>query len=271
MRTNFLAIAMSALPIMASMSLDARAETVEIYSAGSATAFVNLVSKEAGPLGIEVKATFSPAGKMRDRIEAGEKPDLFLSADMTSPRKLASDGHAIMPVVPFAQNRMCLTARNSLGVTEQNIVERMLAKGIRIKTNEPIVDPAGDFAVAIFDRIDALHKGAGQTLRASMQKVADATKSAEPLPGHSANASLFLNNQVDMAISFCSVAPALKKEVPDVTILPFPASLDPHPVYGMAILSTKPEALRLALFILSERGQALVKEAGLMPVSASSN
>jgi hypothetical protein len=34
----------------------------------------------------------------------------------------------------------------------------------------------------------------------------------------------------------------------------------------MAVLSAKPEALRVALFLLSERGQAIVKDAGLIPV-----
>jgi hypothetical protein len=48
--------------------------------------------------------------------------------------------------------------------------------------------------------------------------------------------------------------------------VPFPPALDPDPVYGMAVLSAKPEALRVALFLLSERGQAIVKDAGLIPV-----
>ena len=205
--------------------------------------------------GIEIKPTISPAGGLRDRILAGEKPDLFLSADMASPRKLEAAGRTIMPVVAFAQNHMCLTARNSLGVTEQNnIAERMLAKDTRIKTNQPVVDPGRRFAVAIFDRIDAIHKGAGQILRDKAESVAEATKSAQPLPGHSAVASQFINNQIDMVIGFCSIAAPIPKELPDVTIVQFPPALDPQPVYGMAVLSTKPEALRVALFLLSERG-----------------
>jgi len=44
------------------------------------------------------------------------------------------------------------------------------------------------------------------------------------------------------------------------------APLDPHPVYGIAVLSDKPAALRLALFLLSEKGQALVEKNGLVPL-----
>lgn len=255
-----------ATALLLAASCGAHAETLVIYSAGSAGGLVRALSKEAGLAGIDIKLTASPAGGLRDRILAGEKPDLFLSADMASPHKLEAAGLAIMPVVAYAQNRMCLTVRNSLGVTPENIAERMLAKDARIKTNEPIVDPGGDFAYAIFDRIDAMHKGAGAILRAKAESVAAATKSAQPLPGHSVAASQFLNNQIDMVIGYCSVASALPKELPDVSVVPFPPALDPQPVYGMAVLSTKPEALRVALFLLSERGQAIVKDAGLIPV-----
>ena len=260
-----------ALSFLAAATLPAAAQpaapvTVEIYSAGSAGNMIRALAKDPALAGIDIKLTASPAGGLRDRILAGEKPDLFMSADMASPHRLEAAGRAVMPVVAYAQNRMCLTARNSLGVTQNNIAERMLAKGVRIKTNEPVVDPGGDFAYEIFDRIDAMHKGAGAILRANAEGVAAATKSAQALPGHSAAASQFLNNQIDMVIGYCSVASALPKELPDVGVVQFPPALDPDPVYGMAVLSAKPEALRVALFVLSERGQAIVKDAGLIPV-----
>jgi molybdate transport system substrate-binding protein len=260
----------AALSLLVLTTLPSAAQTVEIYSAGSAGNMIRALSKEPGLAGIEIKLTASPAGGLRDRILAGEKPDLFLSADMASPHKLEAAGRTVMPVLAYAQNHMCLTVRSSLGVTQNNIAERMLAKGTRIKTNEPIVDPGGDFAYAIFDRIDVLHKGAGQILRDKAESVAEATKSAQVLPGHSAAASQFIANQIDMVIGYCSVASALPKELPDVTVVQFPPALDPDPVYGMAVLSAKPEALRVALFLLSERGQAIVKDAGLIPLLSPS-
>ena len=263
-------------PLLAALALGAitigtasyaRAETVEIYSAGSLRNIVEALAKEAGPpAGVDVKPTFGPSGGLRARIEGGEKPDLFLSADLGSPRKLADAGRTVVPAVAFAQNRMCLIARRSLGVTADNLVDRLLSRENRLKTSTPIVDPAGDYAVAIFDRIEAARKGAGQILRDKAQSVAEATKSAQPLVGHSAGASLFLNDQIDMTISYCSGAPAIEKEVPDVATLAFPPALEPQPVSGLAVLSTKPGALRLALYLMSEKGQAIVKAAGLLPI-----
>ncbi len=85
-------------------------------------------------------------------------------------------------------------------------------------------------------------------------------------PGRGVAASLFLNDQTDLMISYCSGVAAIQKEAPDVTAIEFPASLDVHPVYGMVVLSMNPNALRLALFILSEKGQAILERSGLLPV-----
>jgi molybdate transport system substrate-binding protein len=250
------AAATSALPCAA-------AETITIYSAGSLKNVVEELAKEVGPiLDLDIKPTFYSSGLLRQRIEKGETPDLFLSADMASPQKLADAGRTIAPAIAFAQNRMCLTAKRATGVTQANLVDRMLAPDIRIRTSEPVADPAGDYAVIIFDRIDKLHPGAGDMLRDKAKKLRD-TLTATP---RITAAELFRDNRIDMAISYCSGAAATEKEVQDLVTLPFPPGLEPEPIDGMAILSQKPGAMRLALFLLSEKGQAIVKKAGLLPL-----
>jgi molybdate transport system substrate-binding protein len=70
-----------------------------------------------------------------------------------------------------------------------------------------------------------------------------------------------------MSLTYCSGFPALQKEVLDLTSFPVPPRLDPHPVYGMAVLSDKPGALRLALFLMSEPGQAIIARNGFVALS----
>jgi molybdate transport system substrate-binding protein len=257
------------LPVIAALAVavggtTARAaETVEIYSAGSARNVVEELAKRVAP-DIEIKPTFGGSGLLRERIEKGEHPDLFLSADVSSPRKLAQAGRTVVPVVAFARNRMCLIARKSAGVTSANLMDRMLASDVRLKTSTPIADPAGDYAMAIFDRIDAARPGSGRILREKAQSLMGVKLTA--VPGHSALAPLFASNQIDMMISYCSGAPALEKEVPEVAALPFPPELEPGPVYGLALLSTKPAAMRVALLLLSDDGQAIIARAGLLPI-----
>jgi ABC-type molybdate transport system substrate-binding protein len=60
------------------------------------------------------------------------------------------------------------------------------------------------------------------------------------------------------------------KELPALlSSFPIPAALDPHPVYGVAVLNNRPETLRLALYLLSEPGQAILAKNGLVPLVGS--
>jgi ABC-type molybdate transport system substrate-binding protein len=255
----------AAFGLAAASTAAAAADSVQIYSAGSARAVVEALVKRAAP-DIEIKATFGGSGLLRERIEGGEHPDLFLSADLGSPRKLAAAGRTVVPVVAFARNRMCLAAQGSAGVTAADLVDRMLADDLRLRASTPVADPAGDYALAIFDRIDAARPGAGRILREKAQRMHEAAKALPPLTGVGGVAALFRDRQIDLMITYCSAAPALEKEVPGLTVLPFPPELEPGPVYGLAVLSARPAALRVALLLMSEDGQAIVKQAGLLPI-----
>lgn len=242
----------------------AAGEIVEVYSAGSLRGVVGKLAQEASAFNIEIKATFGGSGALRERIEKGEAPDLFMSADVGSPQKLESQGRTVVPAIAFARNRMCIVSRRSAGVTASNLIDRLLAKDMRVKTSTPIADPAGDYAWAIFDRIDSQRPGAGAKLKEKAQALMNV--SAAPSPGQSAAAALFLAKQIDMSITYCSGWPALEKEAPGLTSLVVPPQLDPHPIDGMAVLSDRPQALRIALFLLSQKGQAIIAQEGLVPL-----
>ena len=245
----------------------AQPEPVQIFAAGSLRGVVTELAAEAGPvLGVEVQPSFGGSGAMRERIEKGEPADLLMSADLGSPRKLESQGRTTVPVIAFARNRMCIVSRRSAGVTAANLMDRMLADGTRLKTSTPIADPSGDYAWSIFRKAEALRPGAQAILerkaQASMNLVAKPATATQ-----SAAAALFAANAIDMSITYCSGSGALEKELPELTSLLVPPELDPHPVYGVAVLSAKPQVLRLALFLLSEKGQAIIAKAGLVPLT----
>jgi ABC-type molybdate transport system substrate-binding protein len=246
-----------------------RAEPVAVFAAGSLRGVVTDLAAEAKTtLGIEVVPTFGGSGLLRERIEKGEKADLFLSADLGSPRKLASGTKTVVPAIAFSRNRMCVISRKSAGVTAANLVNQLLAKKTRLKTSTPVADPAGDYAWSIFDRIEATRPGAGTALKEKAQSMMSVT--AEPAsPGQSAAAALFAANKVDVSITYCSAAASLQKDVPGLDSLEIPAKFDPHPVYGAAVLADRPEVLRLTLFLLSDKGQAILARNGLVPLSGT--
>jgi ABC-type molybdate transport system substrate-binding protein len=89
------------------------------------------------------------------------------------------------------------------------------------------------------------------------------------VPGQSAAAALFAANLIDMSITYCSASAGLEKEITELVSIEVPPALDPHPMYGIAVLSDRPEVLRLVVLLLSEEGQALIERNGLQPLSAT--
>ncbi|HEX3836389.1 MAG TPA: substrate-binding domain-containing protein [Steroidobacteraceae bacterium] len=263
---------LTALGLGAFMNSGAAAQTpaVQIFAAGSLRGVVNDLAAQAGTaLGIEVKSSFGGSGSMRERIEKGEPADLLMSADLGSPQKLEARGRTVVPTIAFARNRMCIVSRKADGMTAANLIDRLLAPGVRVKSSTPIVDPSGDYAWSIYKRIEALRPG----VEGVLEKKWEATSKlvAKPAtPTQSAAAALFATHAIDMSITYCSGTAALEREVPDLTSLVVPPNLDPHPVYGVAVLSARPEVLRLALFVLSEKGQAIIAKEGLVPLTEPS-
>jgi ABC-type molybdate transport system substrate-binding protein len=241
----------------------AASEPLRIYAAGSlAKALPPIIAAS----GVEVAPpVFGPAGALGDRLLGGENADLFASADMAKPRAVAAKRGGY--VVAFARNRMCVASPKSLGLTQDNLLDRLLSPSLRLATSTPVVDPGGDYALDVFDKADAIKPGAGRTLADKALHLLGAPGTMTPRPGHSVVASIFLENRADALIYYCSGAADLIAEVPDLVSAPLPASLDVRPIYGLGVLSDRPEAARLALFILSDKGQALLAKAGLTPIA----
>ena len=57
------------------------------------------------------------------------------------------------------------------------------------------------------------------------------------------------------------------KEVPDLVNLTLPETLEVHPIYGLGVMSADGAAQRFALFVLSERGQAILSRFGFEPLA----
>src|SRR5215469_6050877 len=133
---------------------------LRILAAGSLRGFL---TEHAAAEGGARELVFGPAGLLRERIEAGEECDLFLSASMQHPRALAA--RAGSRAVCFARNRLVGVARREVGLRPDSFLERLLAPATKLGTSTPVADPSGDYAIAMFDRAEKLRAGAGDALR----------------------------------------------------------------------------------------------------------
>jgi len=77
---------------------------------------------------------------------------------------------------------------------------------------------------------------------------------------------VFLTHAADMMLDYCSGAASIQRDLPGLTSIPLPPDLAVGPAHGLVILSDAASADRFALFVMSERGQAILARHGFNPV-----
>src|SRR5215813_8263609 len=81
-----------------------------LYGAGSLReAMTEMATAFTRERGVPVRTEFGASGRMRERIEAGDKVDVFTSADIGHAARLVADGRASVMAM-FARNALCLLA-----------------------------------------------------------------------------------------------------------------------------------------------------------------
>lgn len=244
---------------------------VAIYAAGSLRNALPLVSGAfTEKTGIAVTVRHGPAGLLREHIESGGRPDLFLSANMAHPVRLHQIGLAAPPIL-FARNRMVALVRRAASIMPDNFIDRILDPTIRIGTSTPVNDPSGDYAWEIFRRIDSVRAGAHVILDAKAQKlVGGSVPTAALPPSYDIVGGALAAGTVDMFLGYATGLVPLAHKLDGVDIVELPEAITVVPEYGLAVLtSASPAALSFALFLMSAAGQGLIRQAGFLPVELS--
>jgi len=260
-----LALLTVALPMAAS----AQDNGLVLYGAGSLreamTDMAALFSRERG---IAVRTEFGASGRMRERIEAGDKVDVFTSADIGHAAKLVADGKASVMAM-FARNDLCLLApANRVSAGSAGALDALLKDGVKIGVSPAKIDPLGDYTVQLFDVADKVKSGSGATLR-SRAVVIDNPPGTPPSQSGDYTLDALRAGRFDLAIVYCSGKARLAKLDPKLSMVTFPPGLAVGPQYGLAVMkAAKPEAMLLALTILSPPGQKILAANGFRPVAS---
>ncbi len=241
------------------------AQPLQIYAAGSLTAAFTDMVKAFPDTGDIATPVFGPSGVLRERIEHGNHVDVFASADVDQPRKLAHL-HSGSFVVIFTRNRLCALGKTSLGLTSENLLDKLIDPSVRLATSTPGADPGGDYAWAVFARAETVHPGAQAILQHKAMQLVGGPNSTPLVPGRGAVQSIFLADRADVMLGYCSSGQAVMRDTPGLTNVPLPPALTVGPAYGLIVLSDHPLAARFALFVLSEEGQAILRKYGFDPV-----
>jgi molybdate transport system substrate-binding protein len=252
------------------LSTPARADTLKVTAAGSLRAAMTDLLQHFPRQSDEVDTPeFGASGLMRQKIENGAPVDVFASADLEQPHKLAA-GHPERMVILFARNTLCGLARPELGLSEANFLDRLLDPAVRIATSTPGSDPLGTYSWEVFARADAVKPGARATLEAKAKKLVGGGEKTPPLvAGKGAVEGIFLSDQADVMLIYCSAVAAIQKEIPILVSMKLPSTLTVEPADGLIILNSKPVALRFVAFVMSEEGQATLQKHGLEPIASA--
>ena len=256
-----------AATVLTMLTTTARADDLVVYGAGSLREAIGQIAAEFGQAhGLAVTTQFGPSGRMRERIEKGDRVNLFTSADVGHARKLVQDGRASVMAV-FVRNTVCLLSPTKFGATTETALDKLLAPGVRVGVSPPKVDPLGDYTVRLFGLADDLRPGSAAAPQ-SRAVVLDAPPGAPPTKSGDTDADAILGGRVDASIVCCSGRDRYARLLPDATLVQFPPELQVGPEYGLAVLKdAHPAASLLALAILSLEGQRIMAQRGFRPVT----
>jgi ABC-type molybdate transport system substrate-binding protein len=181
---------------------------------------------------------------------------------MEHPQGLASAGKS-GPVTMFARNRLCALVKPGLSVDSASLLDRMLDPAVKLGTSTPKADPSGDYAFEVFARADKLKSGSRATLEKKALLLTGAANSAPPPKGRNVYGWHVAEGRADIFLTYCTNALPARTENAGQQVVQLPESLAVGADYGLTIVSgASPGADRLAKFILSPQGQAILARHG---------
>lgn len=248
----------------------AQTATLTVYAAGSLRGALTLIGQdfEAAPGGAKLNFVFGASGLLRDRLQSGERADVFASANMEHPRALVESGQADR-VQTFARNALCALARPGFELRGKTLAERLLDTDVRIGISTPKADPSGDYAFEMFERIEksgAAPAGAVERLKAKALQLTGGPDSPPPPADRNVYGVLVSSGQADVFITYCTNAATARKEAPQLQTLPIPDSINVFASYGLVVMRpASPGARQFADFMLGAVSQRRLADFGFLP------
>jgi molybdate transport system substrate-binding protein len=247
-------------------STTVQADTLTLYGAGSLKEAMTEMARTFGErTGASVKVEFGPSGLLRERIERGEKVDVFASADMGHPLKLRADGRATH-VAMFTRNALCAVATPVVGLTTESFLAKLLDPSVKVGTSTPKADPAGDYTWTMFHLADAIKPGSYAILDAKARQIVGGATTNADVGGKDPTVAALADGRVDMVIGYCTSARLRVSQMPGLEVVQIPPALRVGAEYGLAVIKDAgAKADDLAFFILSPEGQQILAKYGFNP------
>ena len=263
--TTALALAATQASAQSTPSTPLAQSELLVMAAGSLRRAMNEIAAafERAMPGQRGKLVFGASGLLLERIQKGERADVFASANLEHPQALVTAGKA-RGVRPFARNALCALVAPGVAVQSETLVDRLLDVRIRLGTSTPNADPSGDYAWTMFERIEQQGRtGAFRTLSGKALQLTGGPTSPPPPADRNVYGVLVAEGQADIFITYCTNASLALTEQPRLRVVAVPAAINVSASYGLAVLDgAAPGAVAFAEFMLAPAAQALLARQG---------
>jgi molybdate transport system substrate-binding protein len=237
---------------------------MKIFCAGSlAPAMQALIAAYGGPAPELVRG---PAGLLGQRIEAGERAEVFLSASPSAPRRLSRLASYAAPVL-LCHNRLAIIARPGLAFDEAGMLDRLLDPGLTLVSSTPGADPGGDYAMALLAALERVRPGSEAVLRAKVRHPFGGPDNSAPVNGMSPAVAFLKRGGADLMIVYRTTARAACAAVAGASFIEVPSAWLPRTEATLTWLPSNPEAVAFADYLRGDRAAAIIADAGLEPAA----
>lgn len=242
------------------------APALSVYAAGSLRAALDEVARQFETAqGTRVAMSYGASGLLKDRILGGEAPQVFASANTEHPQALVAAGRATA-MQPFTRNALCVLATPAFSLQGQTLGQRLLDPAVKLGTSTPKADPSGDYAFAMFDKLEATGAtgpGSAEAFKRKALQLTGGPNAPKPPAGRNVYGDLVASGQADAFITYCTNASAARREHPQLQVLAVPAAVNVSALYGLVVLNpATPAAQAYAQFLLGPPGQAVLASHG---------
>jgi molybdenum ABC transporter molybdate-binding protein len=263
------AIAAAVMSLLATGTHAQATTELAVFAAGSLRAALTEIARafeRKQPGRQVVTLTFGASGLLKDRILAGERADVFASANMEHPQALVSAGKA-SAVRRFARNALCALTTPAIAVTLDTLVDRMLDPAVKVGTSTPKADPSGDYAWMMFERIELQGRtGAYKALAEKALQLTGGPNSSPAPAGRNVYGVLVAAGKADIFITYCTNATLASVEQPGLQIVPVPDPINISADYGVTeTIGAGPLTSAFVKFLLDPDGQAILARHGFSP------
>lgn len=209
--------------------------------------------------GILFNSKYGASGKLINEIESGARVDVFASAFVDYPGRLAKK-NLLEPSRIFTHDSLCVVAKPETQLADVNILETLRKPTVRLATSTPISDPMGDYTWQFFKNADRQYPGIYRELDS---KALMLSGTSTPMPGEELPYVVaFEEDTADAYIMYCSSAVATKQALPGLVAVRIPEEYNVRSDYGIAAALNSDAGAKFISFVLSPEGQQILKNYG---------